>query len=106
MARGRSLVMLLGPGQGNDAPMFAPPLQGLHMPRAPGGPADQVAHRKRRDSRGGRPVGYELAGIITWDSGVTVVLSSHFVAFSASGRVRDRSAGSCTGAAIPRGDAV
>ncbi|STX02032.1 Transposase and inactivated derivatives [Kocuria rosea] len=35
----RSLVMLLGPGQGGDAPMFGPVLDSLYVPRAGGGRA-------------------------------------------------------------------
>jgi transposase len=93
--QGRPLVMLLGPGQGNDSPMFAPLLQALHVPRRGAGrartrpdktlgdrayssranrallrsrgitavipePTDQIAHRKRRGRRGGRPVTYDV----------------------------------------------
>jgi transposase len=86
--------MLLGPGQGNDSPMFAPVLAAIHVPRLGPGrprtrpervvadkayssrgnrallrsrgivavvpePSDQIGHRQRRGSRGGRPVTYD-----------------------------------------------
>jgi transposase len=92
--KGRPLVMLLGPGQGGDSPMFRPVLDAIHVPRhGPGRPrtrpdrvmadkayssrgnrnllrergivavipepSDQTGHRKRRGSKGGRPVGYD-----------------------------------------------
>jgi putative transposase len=91
---GRPLVMLLGPGQGGDSPMFPLVLAAIHVPRhGPGRPrtrpdrvvadrayssrgnrallrgrgigavipepGDQIGHRKRRGSRGGRPVTYD-----------------------------------------------
>ena len=91
---GRPLVMLLGPGQGNDSPMFRPVLDAIHVPRLGPGrprnrpdrvladkayssrgnrahlpskgivavipePSDQIGHRKRRGSKGGRPVTYD-----------------------------------------------
>lgn len=90
----RPLVILLGPGQGGDSPMFVPLLQALRVPRlAVGRPrtrpwaalgdkayssranrawlrargikaviperSDQIAGRKRRGRRGGRPVSYD-----------------------------------------------
>jgi transposase len=90
----RPLVMLLGPGQGGDAPMFGPVLDSLCVPRPGGGrtrtrpvraladkaysskairahlrarritavipePADQIGHRRRRGSAGGRPVDFD-----------------------------------------------
>ena len=37
--RGRPLVVLLGPGQGGDSPMFIPLMQALRVPRSgPGRP--------------------------------------------------------------------
>jgi transposase len=86
--------MLLGPGQGNDAPMFPHLLAAIHVPRLGPGrprtrpdrvvadkayssranrallrshgigsvipePSDQIGHRKRRGSQGGRPVTYD-----------------------------------------------
>jgi transposase len=92
--KGRPLVMLLGPGQGGDSPMFGHVLDAIHVPRhGPGRPrtrpdrvmadkayssrgnrnllrkrgivavipepTDQAGHRKRRGSKGGRPVGYD-----------------------------------------------
>ncbi len=50
----RPLVMLLGPGQGGDAPMFEHLLAALHVPRTGRGRA-----RTRRGAKGGRPVGYD-----------------------------------------------
>lgn len=90
----RPLVMLLGPGQGGDSPMFPHLLDSLSVPRlGPGRPrsrpdraladkaysskanrdllrwrgiqaviperSDQEANRKRRGSKGGRPVGLD-----------------------------------------------
>ncbi len=90
----RPLVILIGPGQGGDAPMFAPVLEALRVDRIGPGRArtrpdraladkayssrairellrrrgiqavipersDQVANRKRRGSKGGRPVGLD-----------------------------------------------
>lgn len=87
----RPLVMLVGPGQGGDSPMFPHLLDALSIPRiGPGRPRtrpdralgdkayssranrallrsrgiqaviaepdDQKAHRRRRGSRGGRPI--------------------------------------------------
>ena len=92
--RGRPLVVLVGPGQGGDAPMCLPVLDGIRVPRPGPGrprtrpdsvladkayssrairaelrrrgiiavipePRDQQGHRKRRGSRGGRPVTYD-----------------------------------------------
>jgi transposase len=92
--KGRPLVMLLGPGQGNDSPMFPHVLAAISVARSGPGrprtrpdrvvadkayssrgnrrllrrrgivavipePSDQVGHRKRRGSRGGRPVSYD-----------------------------------------------
>ena len=86
--------MLLGPGQGNDSPMFGPVLAAISVPRLGYGrprtrpdrvvadrayssrgnrallrsrgivavvpePSDQVGHRQRRGSKGGRPVTYD-----------------------------------------------
>lgn len=91
---GRPLAVLVGPGQGGDAPMCLPLLDAIRVPRAGGGrprttpdavlgdrayssrairaelrrrgivavipePRDQQAHRRRRGSRGGRPVTYD-----------------------------------------------
>jgi len=62
------LVILLGPGQSGDAPIFVPVLAAIRVPcLGPGCPrtrpdavlADQQGHRKRRGSRGGRPVSYD-----------------------------------------------
>lgn len=90
----RPLVMLLGPGQGGDSPMFAPVVAALNVPRIGPGRAritpvraladkayssranrallrrrgiqavipergDQIANRRRRGSKGGRPVTYD-----------------------------------------------
>ena len=90
----RPLVMLLGPGQGGDSPMFEHVIDSLSVPRVGSGRprtppvraladkayssranrallrrrgiqaviperADQIANRKRRGSRGGRPVSYD-----------------------------------------------
>lgn len=90
----RPLVMLLGPGNGGDSPMFAHCLDSLRVPRPHGGgprcrpekvladkayssranrellrarsiqavipePDNQINNRKRRGSKGGRPVGYD-----------------------------------------------
>lgn len=90
----RPLVMLLGPGQGGDCPMFEHVINSLNVPRpGPGRPrttpvralgdkayssranrallrrrgiqaviperADQIANRKRRGAKGGRPVTYD-----------------------------------------------
>ncbi len=92
--RGRPLVILVGPGHGNDSPMFAPLMASLRVPRVGPGrprvrpdavlgdkaysarahrrhlrtrgitavipePADQLAHRARRGSAGGRPVDFD-----------------------------------------------
>ena len=92
--KGRPLVMLVGPGQSGDSPMFAPLLAALSVPRAGPGrprsrpervlgdkvyssranrqllrsrsitavipePDDQLGHRRRRGSRGGRPVNFD-----------------------------------------------
>lgn len=92
--KGRPLVVLVGPGQGGDSPMFAHLLNGLSVPRAGPGrprtrpdrvlgdkayssranrqllrsrritavipePADQLGHRRRRGSHGGRPVDFD-----------------------------------------------
>jgi putative transposase len=55
---GRPLVMLLGPGQGGDSPMFAHVLAALHVPRpGPGRPRtrpDKVLADKAYSSRGNR----------------------------------------------------
>jgi len=91
---GRPLVILLGPGQGNDSPMFPHVLAAIHVPKLGPGrprtrpdrvvadkayssrgnrallrsrgivsvipePSDQIGHRQRRGSKGGRPVGYD-----------------------------------------------
>ncbi|UKJ63556.1 transposase [Cellulosimicrobium cellulans] len=91
---GRPLAVLVGPGQGGDAPMCLPLLDAIRVPRAGAGrprttpdavlgdrayssrairtelrrrgiaavipePRDQQAHRRRRGSRGGRPVTYD-----------------------------------------------
>lgn len=88
--------MLLGPGQGNDSPMFRHVLAAINVSRSGPGrprtrpdrvladkayssrgnrrllrrrgivavipePSDQIGHRKRRGSRGGRPVNYDPA---------------------------------------------
>jgi putative transposase len=88
--KGRPIVLLLGPGQGNDSPMFPHLLNAIRVPRRGPGrartrpdavladkayssrgnrallrsrgitaviaePSDQVGHRKRKGSRGGRP---------------------------------------------------
>ena len=90
----RPLVMLIGPGQGGDSPMFEHVMNALSVPRlGPGRPrtrpvrtlgdkayssranrellrrrgvqsviperADQIANRKRRGPKGGRPVSYD-----------------------------------------------
>jgi len=90
----RPLVMLLGPGQGGDSPMFEHVMDALHVPRLGPGRArsrplrtlgdkayssranrrylrrrgvqaviperaDQIANRKRRGPKGGRPVTYD-----------------------------------------------
>ncbi|CAH0282789.1 hypothetical protein SRABI26_03993 [Arthrobacter sp. Bi26] len=90
----RPLVILLGPGQGGDSPMFPNLLEALKVPKLGGGKArsrpdraladkayssranrellrrrgiqavipersDQEANRKRRGSKGGRPVGLD-----------------------------------------------
>lgn len=90
----RPLVMIVGPGQGGDSPMFPHLLDALSVPRiGPGRPRtrpvralgdkayssranrallrsrgiqavipepdDQIAHRRRRGSNGGRPVGLD-----------------------------------------------
>lgn len=90
----RPLVMLVGPGQGGDSPMFAHLLDALSVPRVGRGrprtrpdralgdkayssranrallrrrgiqavipePDDQIGHRTRRGSAGGRPVSYD-----------------------------------------------
>ncbi|GAA5038824.1 hypothetical protein GCM10023317_94340 [Actinopolymorpha pittospori] len=92
--RGRPLVMLLGPGQGGDSPMFAHLLAALGVGRVGPGrprtrpqrvladkayssradraplrsrritavipePSDLAGHRKRRGTRGGRPISYD-----------------------------------------------
>jgi transposase len=89
----RPLVMLVGPGQGGDSPMFPHLLDALSVPRVGPGrprsrpdralgdkayssranrallrergiqavipePDDQIRHRKRRGSAGGRPVSF------------------------------------------------
>ena len=91
---GRPLVVLVGPGQGGDAPMCLPVLDAIRVPRVGPGrprtrpdsvladkayssrairaelrrrgiitvipePRDQQGHRRRRGSRGGRPVTYD-----------------------------------------------
>ncbi len=91
---GLALVVLVGPGQGGDAPMFPHLMAHLHVARVGPGrprsrpdrvrgdkayssrairthlrtrgigavipePADQIGHRKRRGSRGGRPPGFD-----------------------------------------------
>jgi transposase len=91
---GRPLAVLVGPGQGGDAPMCLPLLDAIRVPRVGAGrprttpdavlgdrayssrairaelrrrgivavipePRDQQAHRRRRGSRGGRPVTYD-----------------------------------------------
>ena len=90
----RPLVMLLGPGQGGDSPMFEHVMNALRVPRLGGGRPrtrpdralgdkayssranrkllrrrgiqaviperdDQLANRKRRGAKGGRPVTYD-----------------------------------------------
>ncbi|WP_197426461.1 IS5 family transposase [Microbacterium sp. PAMC 28756] len=90
----RPLVMLLGPGQGGDSPMFEHVMNALRVPRLGGGRPrtrpdralgdkayssranrkllrrrgiqaviperdDQIANRKRRGAKGGRPVTYD-----------------------------------------------
>lgn len=90
----RPLVMLVGPGQGGDSPMFIHLLAALSVPRSGRGrprtrpdralgdkayssranrallrrrgiqavipePEDQIGHRARRGSAGGRPVSYD-----------------------------------------------
>lgn len=92
--RGLPLVVLIGPGQAGDAPMFPVLMEHLCVGRRGSGrprsrpdrvradkayssrairahlrqrgivavipePADQAGHRKRRGSRGGRPVSYD-----------------------------------------------
>ena len=56
--KGRPLVMLLGPGQGGDSPMFAHVLGAIHVPRlGPGRPRtrpDRVIADKAYSSRGTR----------------------------------------------------
>jgi transposase len=94
--RGRPLVVLVGPGQAGDAPVFRYLLGHLRVPRLGRGrartrpdrvrgdkayssrairmhlrsrgiravipePADQVGHRVRRGSRGGRPPSFDAA---------------------------------------------
>lgn len=94
--KGRPLAVLVGPGQGGDAPMCLPLLNAIRVPRLGAGrprtrpdallagkayssrairselrrrgivavipePRDQQGHRKRRGSRGGRPVAYDPA---------------------------------------------
>jgi putative transposase len=94
--RGRPLVVLVGPGQGNDAPAFASLLGAVRVAREGPGrprtrpdrvlgdkayssranrallrrrrigavipePSDQQANRRRRGSRGGRPVNFDPA---------------------------------------------
>ncbi|WP_407662274.1 IS5 family transposase [Mycolicibacterium rutilum] len=94
--RGRPLVVLVSPGQANDAPVFEHLLAHLRVPRLRGGsartrpdrvrgdkayssrairaelrrrgivavipqPSDQIAHRQRRGSRGGRPPAFDTA---------------------------------------------
>lgn len=91
---GRPLVVLVGPGQGGDAPMCLPALDAIRVPRVGPGrprtrpdsvladkayssrairselrrrgivavipePRGQRGHRRRRGSRGGRPVTYD-----------------------------------------------
>lgn len=93
--RGRPLVVLVGPGQAGDAPMFPVLMDHLKVARRGPGrprtrpdrvrgdkayssrairqhlrdrdivavipePSDQQGHRKRRGSRGGRPVSYDV----------------------------------------------
>lgn len=93
---GLALVVLVGPGQSGDAPMFAHLMAHLHVARPGPGrprsrpdrvradkayssrairthlrergigavipePADQIGHRKRRGSRGGRPPAFDPA---------------------------------------------
>lgn len=57
-ARGRPLVVLLGPGQGGDSPMFTPLMQALRVPRpGPGRPRtrpDLVVADKGYSSRANR----------------------------------------------------
>jgi putative transposase len=88
--KGRPIVLLLGPGQANDSPMFPNLLGAIRVPRRGSGrprtrpdavladkayscranrallrshgikaviaePSDQVGHRKRKGSTGGRP---------------------------------------------------
>jgi transposase len=92
--RGRPLVVLVGPGQANDSPMFPVLLSHLRVDRCGRGrprttpdavigdkayssrghravlrsrgiktvipePSDQIGHRKRRGSRGGRPPAFD-----------------------------------------------
>ena len=93
---GRPLVVLVSPGQANDAPVFEHLLTHLRVPRLDGGPprtrpdrvrgdkayssrairahlrcrgitavipepSDQIAHRQRKGSRGGRPPAFDAA---------------------------------------------
>jgi putative transposase len=90
------LVLLVGPGQANDSPMFPNLLGAVHVPRLGPGrprsrpdrvladkayssrgnrallrsraikaviaqPSDQVGHRQRKGSRGGRPPAFDAA---------------------------------------------
>ena len=60
---GLPLVIEATPGQAGDSPRFLPLLEQLRVARPLGirsaipEPADQQGNRKRRGSRGGRPVG-------------------------------------------------